>query len=263
MFISFIVATYNCADRVPIFLNTVRKLSEFSCEFVISDGGSQDATLSMLEGLTNVSIARSSPDNGIYDAWNQGLHACNGEYISFLGIDDEPRIDFLKAALQKSNLGSKSAFIYGDAVLSSDNLFRKLSSPRHPKLFESEFPVFDIPHPGSLNHHSLFDSSAFDSTFRLAGDLDFYIRHRKQILKSGYDYIPLTQAIIDAHGVSRSEKAYKLYRDEYRTIEHKRGLKLGYSSRRLTVLSIFERFPKIFSALRALSWMIRGRRHVQ
>ena len=262
MFVSFLVATYNCADRVHVLLNTARSLSEFPCEFLISDGASQDGTLRMLEGHPNVRISRSSPDLGIYDAWNQGLNACQGEYISFLGVDDKPGYDFLKAALLEFELGAQPAFIYGDSVLSSNNLFRKLSSPKSPKLFESDRPLFDIPHPGSLNHRSLFDKNRFDPTFRLAGDLDFYIRIRDQIKHRGYLCIPQIQAIIDAHGISRSAKAYRLYREEFERIEKTLGLELHYSSRRLNLLSSFKRYPKLFDALRSLAWNIRGQRHV-
>ena len=90
MFISFVVATYNCVDLMPTLNDMVRPLSHLDREFCISGGSSIGGTSTALESTPNARIIRSSPDEGIYDAWNKVLPYCRGDFLAFIGVDDRP-----------------------------------------------------------------------------------------------------------------------------------------------------------------------------
>lgn len=258
MFVSYIVATYNCADRVEFFNRTVRELSGVDCEFCISDGGSSDKTLASIIDAPNVRVLRSAPDDGIYDAWNQVLSDCRGEYLAFIGIDDQPTAEFVEAANQFcGNSANQPLLIYGDRILQRGRHRRTIVYSATPQLFEAERPVFDIPHQAALNHRSLFQAKRFDSHFQLAGDLDFYIAQRNVIREQGYCYLPLPQVVASEEGVSRSAKSFNVYMKEYAAIERAHGLALGYSGKKLSLLSRLERFPGIYEMLKQVSWWLR------
>jgi len=263
MFVSFVVATYNCVDRVAILRETAHRLRDLPCEICISDGGSTDGTLEAVEGIRHARVVRSGRDRGIYDAWNLGMDGCTGEYLAFIGVDDEPSVDFISAAMRHCEAGHPPpGFIYGDAELRNGRRFRTVASPLHPSLFGTDRPRFDVPHPGSLSHRSLFETERFDPSYRLAGDLHFYLRARGAIRERGYLKLPDVQAVVEANGVSRSSSAFRLYRAEYARIERELGVELGYSSARLhTMALLFERAPSLFRAARFASWQLRGRAH--
>ncbi len=258
MFVSFVVATYNCADRVPILNQTIASLAGMDCEFCIADGGSKDDTLEALSDAPNVHVVCSEPDKGIYDAWNRALDHCQGEYLAFIGVDDRPQREFLEVARRQCNsVDNSPAVIYGNRILVRGDLQRSITYPDKPRLFDSERPVFDIPHQAALNHRSLFAIRRFDPGFHLAGDLDFYLGVREAIRERGYLHIPQMQVIAAEEGVSRSSASFGIYRREFAGIEASHNLKLGFSTWKLRLLQAFESFPWLFERLKDLSWALR------
>ncbi len=258
MFVSFIVATYNCADRVPILNATIAALSGRDCEFCISDGGSNDGTLDSLSNATGVRIICSRPDKGIYDAWNRALDESRGEYFAFIGVDDRPQPDFIREAEQRcATMMLNPAVIYGDRILERGPHRRRIEYGDNPSLFEANRPVFDIPHQAALNHRSLFESRRFDADYCLAGDLEFYIAARSEIRKRGYLRLPQVQVIAAEEGVSRSAESFATYLQEFAMIEQSHGLTLGYSRRKLRLLKRLQHFPKLFTLVKDLAWKLK------
>ncbi len=257
MFVSYIVATYNCVDRVRVLNETVRQLPSADCEFCISDGGSSDETLAAIVDAPNVRVLRSGPDTGIYDAWNQVLDGCRGEYFAFIGVDDQPTRKFLEAAKQLYKSSDQPPLlIYGDRILQRGDYRRTLRYPSAPRLFEADKPVFDIPHQAALNHHSLIESKRFDGQLQLAGDLDFYIALRDRIREGGYRYLPMPQVVASEEGLSRSATSFDIYRREFRAIEKSYGLTLGYPRFKLRLLYLLAQIPGLFRLLKTASWVI-------
>lgn len=258
MFVSFVVATYNCADRIPILNETVRALASADCEFCISDGGSTDSTVDLIATSSKVRVLRSAPDNGIYDAWNQVLDDCRGTYVSFIGVDDRPSPEFITEAQRLvSSMDSVPAVVYGNRILERGKHRRRINYSGRPRLFTAHRPRFDIPHQGALNHRSLFESKRFDPQFKLAGDLEFYVALRDAIRERGYLHIPVSQVIAAEEGVSRSAGSFGIYLREFEQIERIHGLRLGYSRTKLHMLKQLEHLPGVFRALKGLAWMLR------
>ena len=257
--VSFVIATFNCGSRTKELISTVRNFAGLSCEFIVADGGSTDETLSLIKTEPLLKLAYSSEDEGIYDAWNKALNCCKGLYISFIGVDDIPNIDFFNAV--NNVIATKNIvpyFIYGDCIMKHGNYIRRLDGPGcNPNLFYASKPSFDVPHPGSFNHRNLFEKNKFSATYKIAGDLEFYLRSRELIKQNSCLYIPIHQAIIDADGISHSIKGASLYLREFVLIENSTGYKLNYSSFKLKLIILMGLFPKLFDFFRWLSWKIK------
>lgn len=256
--VSYVVATFNCGKRANILNETARQFKGESCEFIVMDGGSTDETLNILRLENNLNIVGSSRDEGIYDAWNKAIKYCKGEYISFIGVDDIPTVNFLKeVAALLLRLEFTPTIIYGDGCYTRHNKYRCFKSYKLANLFYSQNPFFDIPHPGCFNHKSLFVNVKFNSSYKSAGDLDFYLRQRPVILKNQPVYLPILQVVIDADGLTHSVKGAKIFKKEVIEIEKKLNLKINYSQLRLNIVLMMGKIPYLFESLRHLNWQLR------
>lgn len=92
MIISIITATYNSGKTISDTLDSVLKQNFQDYELIIKDGGSNDNTLAICKTYEPKFHGKmriiSTPDNGIYDAMNQGIHAATGDVVGILNSDD-------------------------------------------------------------------------------------------------------------------------------------------------------------------------------
>jgi len=89
MKISIITATYNASSQLPRLIDSLRKQSDKNFEWVVTDGGSTDGTLEVLQQIDDLNLViDTQPDFGIYDALNRAIGIATGEYYLVLGADD-------------------------------------------------------------------------------------------------------------------------------------------------------------------------------
>lgn len=175
--LSIIIATWNAAKTLERCLASITAQTFTDWELLIRDGGSTDATLSILEKhQSTVAWWESAPDNGIYDAWNLALAHAKGEYVCFLGADDALHApDTLQALF--SAIGSGTY----DLITSRGQLrdAKWTTSHRFGRSWEnSGLPRrIGVCHPGLLHNRQLFSRvGGFDTRFRIAADLEFLLR---------------------------------------------------------------------------------------
>lgn len=88
--ISIIIATYNAGKVLQRCLDSIRPQKTDGIELLIIDGNSKDNTMEIVNANSDIiDFHVSKPDRGIYDAWNKGIKAATGEWILFLGADDQ------------------------------------------------------------------------------------------------------------------------------------------------------------------------------
>ena len=86
--ISFVTATFNSEKTLEQTLSSVFDQSYTNIEYIIIDGGSSDATLSIIKKYGDRIRWISEPDNGCCDAVGKGIAMATGDYINILGSDD-------------------------------------------------------------------------------------------------------------------------------------------------------------------------------
>lgn len=115
--VSVVIVTYNAAATLQRSIDSVIRQSFISKELLVIDGGSTDATLQILHAnRSHIVYQISEPDSGIYDAMNKGIQQASGEWILFLGDDDQLCEEVLARVFSKS-WPDETAMIYGKVFI--------------------------------------------------------------------------------------------------------------------------------------------------
>lgn len=127
----------------------------------------------------------SEKDTGIYDAWNKGIQLAEGEWISFLGSDDEYLNEALTVYHEALSKNPAINYISSkiDLIDQNNKKIRTLGIPFDSVAMTKKMSIAQV---GSFHHKSLFEKIGFFSTkYRIAGDYEFYLRGRNHI-KAGF-----------------------------------------------------------------------------
>lgn len=206
--LSVIIATWNAARTLERCLASLEAQSFTDWELLISDGGSSDETIDLIQKHRDrISWWRSGKDDGIYDAWNRALEHAKGEYVCFLGADDEWESSQALATLFAAAAGRQFDLITSrgrmvDPCRGKEEIFG--SSWNYKRLGRRMV----VCHPGLLHHRSLFARyGAFDTQYRIAGDLEFLLRLPEALETLDVNETTVT---IELGGVSRKNVLARL-----------------------------------------------------
>jgi glycosyltransferase involved in cell wall biosynthesis len=172
-------------------------------EYLVLDGGSSDATLSIARSFMDPRIqVHSIKDSGIYDAMNQGYALASGETILYMNCGD---ILFDEYSLSNafSELPNEGVFV---ALLSwlRDEKHSKIPLLCHPNLKSMIFNHQAIIYSRSLHHYKGPYCSI--RGFTTADYYFFSLVLKDELVKKVI--INQTFCIIDARGVSSGIQTY-------------------------------------------------------
>ncbi|MBD1364779.1 glycosyltransferase [Mucilaginibacter sp. ZT4R22] len=112
--LSIIIVTYNAAATLQACLDSVFAQTYPNLELVVIDGNSSDGTQDILKANSlRITFWKSEPDDGIYYAMNKALQHTTGDFIYFLGADDELLPGFSAMA---EELKSPDTVYYGSVL---------------------------------------------------------------------------------------------------------------------------------------------------
>lgn len=183
--ISVVTATFNAAHILPRLLSSLAGQAFRDFNVIIQDGASPDNTVEVVESFRNSIpgiIIESSPDNGIYDAWNKALDNAGdrlGNWVIFLGADDS-----LADAKVLATVNAQLPLLSRDINFVSTEICwvvgERIMRDRHyaqlPDAFDNLWSGMTVPFPGLFIRSSLFAESRFNPEFKIAGDYDFLVR---------------------------------------------------------------------------------------
>ncbi len=88
--ISIITVCLNAREDLEGTLASISKQDYPHVEHIVIDGGSSDGSKQLLQNNaeSRLSYFQSRPDQGIYDAMNQGLNKAVGDFIAFINAGD-------------------------------------------------------------------------------------------------------------------------------------------------------------------------------
>jgi len=85
--VSVITATLNASKYLREALISILNQTYQHIEVLIIDGGSTDDTKEIANLFPKVSFVTQN-GKGLFDAWNQGIRMCTGEFVAILDSDD-------------------------------------------------------------------------------------------------------------------------------------------------------------------------------
>lgn len=127
--ISVVTATRDAAALLPHLYESLQRQSYGNFEWIVADGSSSDATVSLLTGYSARSPwlrFASEPDFGVYHALNKAIALARGQYYVVLGADDQLDSDALS---QYSKFTSGGA----DVILANVRRNGKVIGGFHPR----------------------------------------------------------------------------------------------------------------------------------
>ncbi|VAX19752.1 Glycosyl transferase [hydrothermal vent metagenome] len=118
--VSIILPTFNRAEYLSRSINSVIAQSYSKWELVIIDDGSSDNTKEMLRSylvhFPNIKYFYHS-NKGVALSMNEGIKRSSGEFITFLGSDDEYLPDHLKLRIEYFNSYKDTDLIHTTAKI--------------------------------------------------------------------------------------------------------------------------------------------------
>lgn len=157
--ISLVIPTFNSAEFIEKTLETVVRQTRLPDEVVISDDGSRDDTLAIVERFVAARGSAipwrilSNEHRGPGATRNSGIRAASGEWIAFLDSDDlweEQKIERISEAIVA--LPTVNFFCHDELVVTKDEQTRVLEYGRRYRE--------DSPLPPQLYFSNMFSTSA-------------------------------------------------------------------------------------------------------
>lgn len=178
--LSIIIATRNCADDLKKTLDSISQtIWDVTYEIIIQDGNSSDHTLSVAASYPQLNLhVESSPDTGVYDAWNKAVQRASGEWILFMGAGDFLCVSTsVQDVLQQISHLPQTCQYYSIPVISilPSGEFIETLYPT-PTPFTDLLHGMCLPHQGLFHRKNLFLKQSFNISYKIAGDYDFVCR---------------------------------------------------------------------------------------
>lgn len=199
--VSVITAVFNGRPYIQNCMESVLKQDYPNIEHLVLDGGSTDGTLDVLRQYDDrIAFWKSEPDKGVYDAWNKALAQARGEWICFLGADDEFLPGAIRAYMnlaaqhpQAEYLNSREQWLHADGYQRTRG---------KPWTWPAILRQMCMAHVGSMHRRSLFERlGVYDLSFGTAADYELLLRARDSLRTA---YMPAVTVIMRAGGMSEA-----------------------------------------------------------
>ena len=186
--ISIIVSLYNAANKLEFFLNNLQRQTmviKGAAEVILVDSGSptneREVFLKLIDSLKiEVIYVRTKSRETIQKAWNRGILLAQGEYLTFLGVDEgitpealeilsaeldaDPSTDWIQSNSLMTDVSKNGTWLNDVMIFERSNF--------HP--FHIYLETCYISWVGALYRKSIHDRFGYyDDTFRAAGDTEF------------------------------------------------------------------------------------------
>ena len=199
--LTIVMPVYNAEQYIEKALLNIAAQTFRNYELLVLDALSEDSTKAIIEvkQRTDPRITLvSESDNGIYEAMNKGIEKAKGEWIYFMGSDD----DFFNADVLQNfsgSLNNENDIVYGDVLWVPDNIME--SGECTPRFLLNR----NINHQRIFYRKTLFKQwSNYNLQYKIASDHELNIRFfcNNSIRKQ---YIPLTVARYHSGGYSANK----------------------------------------------------------
>lgn len=227
-FFTIITSNLNSANDLAATAKSIEQQTFKNLQWIISDGASTDNSIKLIEPFQpKNTLIYSSPDTGIYNAWNKVLPQIEGKWVIFLGAGDTFSNNcVLEKVFNWMNIyiNNQDTICYGSVLkvphptattgLVDDKKWRGINSTW--SLGRPAIPC----HQGIFHRASLFQHPpTYDESFRIAADSEIVLR--ELMADRGKDMNILTTHMLTG-GISSNKKyrallVFEIIRINWRT----------------------------------------------
>lgn len=229
-FFSIILVCFNSEASIDGALRSICSQDTDDYELIVIDGGSQDATLNILDSYKHiVTELVSEADKGIYDALNKGILRASGDVVAIIHSDDLFFNNGTLSFVNKFFLDRPKALIaFGDLHFFKDERCIRIWRPSNYSWFKLMLGWI-VPHPACYIKRSVYnDIGFFDSDYRISGDYDYLLRVFKSYGHASY-YMGRAVYKMRLGGVSTSSSNFFIKLKEDSRVMQKNGLPVPIS----------------------------------
>ena len=232
-FFSVIIATKNISNEFHKTLKSILSQKFKSYEIILIDSSDNEKSKKIInEYSSKVDRILDKGDNGIYDAWNQGLSVSKGKWIVFLGSGDILTENSFGTIHEKIKHKDLDLFLTNINLVSKDSC--KFIKPQIFN-FNTLSKFIQPPHPGVFHNKNVFiNYGKFNDSYKIAGDYEFLLRI---VEKTNYEILDIISVEMLAGGVSQS---FRVVRE---------GFKIQYLDKRFKLYAVLYNCFKIVSKL--------------
>ncbi|QNK75210.1 glycosyltransferase [Variovorax sp. PAMC28562] len=188
LLVSAIASLYRGGEYIEQFMQNITSQSLFArSELIIIDANSPENEYEVIarymERFPNIVYHRAATRIGIYEAWNLGVQMAKGRYVTNTNMDDLRRHDSFERQAEVLKKFDFVDVVYQDFYYGFEG---KASFDRTAAIgVHSAVPVVtpynlmqsNFPHNAPMWRRELHsDVGMFDTSYRSAGDFDFWLR---------------------------------------------------------------------------------------
>jgi glycosyltransferase involved in cell wall biosynthesis len=182
--ISIITPSFNQGDFIEETILSVLSQEYPDLEYLVMDGGSSDATLSVLKKYSGKITWFSEPDHGQTDAINKGLRRATGSIVGYLNADDLLLPSALKKVAQRFTNDPQTWWVTGKCQIvdeENNEIRRPITVYKNILLrwrsFSSLLMTNYISQPATFWRREALESLGFlDESLRYVMDYEYWLR---------------------------------------------------------------------------------------
>lgn len=212
-FFSIIIPTYNSDKTLKKTLDSIIKQSFQDFEVLIADGDSKDSTVEIAKSYKdNRFKIFSEKDQGVYDAMNKGISKVTGDWLYFLGSDDELYDENILSKIYIELQEKKIKVLYGNVVMVGDTSWAKDKT-----IYDGEFDLAkiikkNISHQAIFYHKTVFKKlGLYNINYNVNADWDFNLRVYANF---EFRFIDTIIAKFSGGGISTVQKDKQFFKDK-------------------------------------------------
>jgi len=206
--ISIITVVYNGAKTLEQTIHSVINQTYNNIEYIIVDGGSDDATVDIIKKYDNqIALWVSESDKGLYHAMNKGILMAKGEIIGMINSDDWYEINAVALMVDAYQKYPKKRIFHGDRYDIKNNGTKTIRK-FNPSSFKFLYYGMTYNHPSMFVHRDIYNKDLYNINLTSMSDYEFvlaqYLTH-----KESFHYIPTAYVNYRLDGVSGQLKFTK------------------------------------------------------
>ncbi len=176
--LSTVVPSFNSEKHLELCLQSLRSCKCPEVEFIFIDGGSTDATMSIVQRYADLfSVIESEKDRGQSHALNKGFRRAQGRYLTWLNADDCYVPSEFKLLLRILSQGDSEWYACNQLYVdNSDKIVKFLRSGSFEK-WALRYGILHVFGPSTIFSRKLFNKHGpFSESFNYAMDSEYWRR---------------------------------------------------------------------------------------